>query len=313
MALPSSGAISFSSIRTEFGLTGSLSLGDLYRGANGDGTIKDNYGENDSVPLSGAIDISDFYDLYLEGSITNKLSNFDTYRSSALITTGRESGETLVTHTGSLHIGNPHSRYQSFDDVPNTQTKSSLASVSQWSTLVGIAGMPGGSNLANSITSSHTQYNYYHDTYAGNANFATTQINLPINQLGNLNYRFNRQASNKWASGGLIILPGKWQFDRRYVATGSGWGINTLGISNDAPSVTLQRNEIAVWARERGGDGASSGWWTNTSNCDYVELQGHWYNTGCWGVCYISNSATSSAIYSYNEQPDATWILEEVL
>ena len=71
---------------------------------------------------------------------------------------------------------------------------------------------------------------------------------------------------------------------------------------------------MAFWARERGGDGVSSGWWTNTSNCTYVERQGHWYNTGCWGFCFVdSTGPTSSAIYSYNEQPDATWIMEEIL
>lgn len=103
MALPSSGAISASDIRTEFGLSGSLSFNDLYRGANGDGTIKDNYGENNNIPTSGAIDFQDFYDVYLEGDIDNKLSSFNTYRSSGLVTTGLESGESVVTNTGSYH------------------------------------------------------------------------------------------------------------------------------------------------------------------------------------------------------------------
>lgn len=114
-------------------------------------------------------------------------------------------------------------------------------------------------------------------------------------------------------NGGFIVFPGKWQFDRRYVAQGSGWGINSNGIANNSHSITLQRNEMAVWARERGGDGESRGWVTNTTNCTYVERRGHWYNTGCWGYCFISNSVTSTPVYTYDEQPDAIWVLEEIL
>ena len=65
MAITTTGAISFSDLRTEFvGGSSAISLGDLYRG--GSNILKkagDNTATNDaaSVPTSGAIDMEDFY------------------------------------------------------------------------------------------------------------------------------------------------------------------------------------------------------------------------------------------------------------
>ncbi len=55
-----SGVISFNDLRTFFGDTGSLALGDLYRG----GGIVPNISQNNSIPTSGTIDLADFYGVY---------------------------------------------------------------------------------------------------------------------------------------------------------------------------------------------------------------------------------------------------------
>ena len=55
-----SGAISLGDLRTFFGDSGSLALGDLYKG----GSLVPNHALNTSVPLSGAIDLADFYGVY---------------------------------------------------------------------------------------------------------------------------------------------------------------------------------------------------------------------------------------------------------
>ena len=55
-----SGVISFNDLRTFFGDTGSLALGDLYRG----GGIVPNISQNNSIPTSGTIDLSDLYGVY---------------------------------------------------------------------------------------------------------------------------------------------------------------------------------------------------------------------------------------------------------
>lgn len=57
MALPTSGQISLSMIRTEFGITGEVKLSQLYRG----GLYVPNIPANAAVPTSGAIKLSNFY------------------------------------------------------------------------------------------------------------------------------------------------------------------------------------------------------------------------------------------------------------
>lgn len=65
MALPSSGALSLTDIQTEFGGSSPTSLFEYYRSPNGLTTAN-----NTSVPLSGAISISDFYNTTRQFSFT---------------------------------------------------------------------------------------------------------------------------------------------------------------------------------------------------------------------------------------------------
>lgn len=58
MALPSSGPISFEDIQAEFGGTNPISLSEYYRGG---GRVPDT-AANASIPMSGSISLSDFYD-----------------------------------------------------------------------------------------------------------------------------------------------------------------------------------------------------------------------------------------------------------
>jgi hypothetical protein len=57
VALQTSGTISIDDLRTEFGDTGSSSLGEFYRG----GSLVPNTGTNAAVPTSGTISLSNFY------------------------------------------------------------------------------------------------------------------------------------------------------------------------------------------------------------------------------------------------------------
>lgn len=55
-----SGTISLGDLRTFFGDSGSIALGDLYRG----GSLVPNISQNNSVPTSGTIDLADLYGVY---------------------------------------------------------------------------------------------------------------------------------------------------------------------------------------------------------------------------------------------------------
>ena len=57
MPLPASGAISFDNLQTEFGNTNPIPISDYYRGAN----LVPNISVNNSVPTSGQISLSNFY------------------------------------------------------------------------------------------------------------------------------------------------------------------------------------------------------------------------------------------------------------
>ena len=82
MTLPSSGAISFDNLRTEYGNTGSIALSEMYRG----GSFVLNHSNNGNVPTSGTISLNNFYGqsntppswsmTLTVGSITGKISEF---------------------------------------------------------------------------------------------------------------------------------------------------------------------------------------------------------------------------------------------
>ena len=57
MALQGSGAISFDNLRSEYSNSGSIALGEMYRG----GSFVANHSNNSSVPTSGTISMSQFY------------------------------------------------------------------------------------------------------------------------------------------------------------------------------------------------------------------------------------------------------------
>ena len=77
MALPSSGAISFNNLRTEYGNGGSIALSEMYRG----GSFVLNHSNNGNVPTSGTISLSNFY--------------------------GQSNTAPVVTHTTTQTNGNP--------------------------------------------------------------------------------------------------------------------------------------------------------------------------------------------------------------
>ena len=309
MALPSTGAVSVDAIRTEFGLTGSVSFSDLYRAGT---IIRDNYGENAKVPTAGELEFKKFRGLYREGTIAQKIGAWESYRDDGLHTQ-QYNGEVKVTHSGDTYGNGVMAGPGSPQTVTNTQSRTGQIATSEWTTIIGVSASGSMSNRTNPITSSHTQYGAYTDTHNGNANMATVQINLPFNDIGNLSYQFNRFNTWRWGAGMIVMMPGKWEVNRDYnsASTSTGWGINSIGIGNSAPSLSLAANEIAVYGRERGGDGASSGWIGGT-NVTHISINGWWYNTGNIGISWNTGGGGSASPAMYNEQPDGTWILREV-
>jgi hypothetical protein len=295
MALPASGAISFANLRSEYDKTGSISLSDFYRGGS---NVRSNFGYNNNtdIPTSGAIDLGDFYNNYYEGTTLQKLTDFRSVKNSGAIWVSLEAspGGQLMTSDDS-GANNPNSRYQNNDTCPNNTTRTTQHTSSQWTTIIGIAAMQGGSSRTDPITMTHTHTNVF-NTSASNNNCAADQINLPHNLVGNVSYTFNRSAGNAWAGGMCIVMPGKWSYDRD---------------GSKSSTQTLASGEILLYARERGGDGYSQTRYTSSaSDTTCTHRYGWWYNTGSVGITTNGNSSSQNFSLT-GEAPHGAWVFTE--
>jgi hypothetical protein len=295
MALPASGAISFANLRSEYDKTGSISLSDFYRGGS---NVRSNFGYNNNtdIPTSGAIDLGDFYNNYYEGTTLQKLTDFRSVKNSGAIWVSLEAspGGQLMTSDDS-GANNPNSRYQNNDTCPNNTTRTTQHTSSQWTTIIGIAAMQGGSSRTDPITMTHTHTNVF-NTSASNNNCAADQINLPHNLVGNVSYTFNRSAGNAWAGGMCIVMPGKWSYDRD---------------GSKSSTQTLASGEILLYARERGGDGYSQTRYTSSaSDTTCTHRYGWWYNTGSVGITTNGNSSSQNFSLT-GEAPQGAWVFTE--
>ena len=295
MALPASGAISLANIRSEYSDTGSTSLSEFYRGGS---NVRSNFGYNNNtdIPTSGTIDLGDFYNNYYEGTTLQKLEDFRAVKNSGAIWVSLEAspGGQLMTSDDS-GANNPNSRYQNNDTCPNNTTRTSQHTSSQWTTIIGIAAMQGGSSRTDPITMTHTHTNVF-NTSASNNNCAADQINLPHNLVGNVSYTFNRSAGNAWAGGMCIVMPGKWSYDRD---------------GSKSSTQTLASGEILLYARERGGDGYSQTRYTSSaSDTTCTHRWGFWYNTGSVGITTNGNSSSQNFSLT-GEAPHGAWVFTE--
>lgn len=133
MALPTSGPISLSMIRTEFGVSGTVSMSQLYRG----GGIVPNTPANAAVPTSGTIKVSN---LYGATKVSLSVTATDIYNS-----VFRGSGDPAAIYmsgtTSTTVIGNVGPVTYSWEKVsgsPSMSISSSTAANPTFSTNVGV-------------------------------------------------------------------------------------------------------------------------------------------------------------------------------
>lgn len=122
MALPTSGPISLSMIRTEFGVSGTVSMSQLYRG----GGIVPNTPANAAVPTSGAIKLSNFYGASkMSLSVTATDISNSIYRGIGDPATIYMSGTTSTTVTG--NVGPVTYSWEKVSGSPSMNISSSTA------------------------------------------------------------------------------------------------------------------------------------------------------------------------------------------
>lgn len=133
MALPTSGPISLSMIRTEFGVSGTVSMSQLYRG----GGIVPNTSANAAVPTSGTIKFSNLYGATkVSLSVTATDIYNSVFRGSGDPAYIYMSGTTSTTVTG--NVGPVTYSWEKVSGSPSMNISSSTAANPTFSTNVGV-------------------------------------------------------------------------------------------------------------------------------------------------------------------------------
>jgi len=301
MAIPSSGAVSLSDIRSEFGGSGPISMADLYRGGS---VIPNNYTNTSSVPTSGALDLTDFRGLKVEGTAREKVARFQAYRHSGLSYYSQESSPTGVKLTSDLKEWNRAiNRYQTSDTLAAPAlSRSSQKGDSKWTSLIGAAAGVG-ANVNNSSINRGSHYTS-NDSSANNECIQINHWNVihrDISSSINFTHYFTNQ--NKCSPSVLFLVPGKW----------------TIHSTTTARTFTLPSGYMAVNAYERGGDGPAGGSGgfgasaSPSSGFTSTRYVAWWYNN-CGLQLMGNNSASSQTItLSLDISEDITFILREIM
>ena len=110
-----------------------------------------------------------------------KLTDFRSVKNSGAIWVSLEAspGGQLMTSDDS-GANNPNSRYQSSDTCPNNTTRTSQHTSSQWTTIIGIAAMPGGSSVTDPIINGLTDDTNVFNASVHNNNCAADQLHYLI-------------------------------------------------------------------------------------------------------------------------------------
>lgn len=133
MALPTSGPISLSMIRTEFGVSGTVSMSQLYRG----GGIVPNTPANAAVPTSGTIKVSNLYGAEkVSLSVTATDIYNSVFRGSGDPADIYMSGTTSTTVIG--NVGPVTYSWEKVSGSPSMSISSSTAANPTFSTNVGV-------------------------------------------------------------------------------------------------------------------------------------------------------------------------------
>tara|TARA_R100000322_G_scaffold122974_1_gene80089 strand:+ start:59 stop:1033 length:975 start_codon:yes stop_codon:yes gene_type:complete len=291
MTLPSaSNAISMSDIRTEFGGSGQLSLGDLYQ-ASGTGPtnlLVRNVDSNDAIPESGEISFGDFHGITGNSPTAHELSillSGDDTRNYAVSRSSLAAG--MRTASGASDQDVQSHNYRNSTSVSGSNTFSSLPN--------GIWGAVSGST--------HIMMN---TNYAGGTSYADltidssgiTEIDAVASNLmtssgdvrSEVKWSYFKSSSSSYNLAGLSIsatyaktnvntenrqmyfaLPGSWSVTTNNSASGSSGGLTGTA------SYTAQKGDVVFTISSQNYDGYSSHGTTVSNSTSCLNSQSRWY------------------------------------
>ena len=295
MTLPSaSNAISMSDIRTEFGVSGELSLGTLYQasGTGATNSIVRNVDSNDAIPDSGAISFGDFHGITGNSANAYELSSLlseDSTRQYAMSRTSLAAGMRTASGASDEDVQAHNYRYST--SVSGSNTFSSTLPNGIWGAATGsthimmnmnsINGtsypdltIGGGSiteidavacNLMTSSGSVHSEVKWsYFKSSSSSYNLAGLSIAATYAKTV-VNRTDNRQM--------YFALPGSWSLNTNNTASG------TSGALTGTASYTAQKGDVVFTLSWMNTDNFVSHGTTvsNSTSCLYSSTR--WYTS----------------------------------
>jgi len=304
MTLPSaSNAISMSDIRTEFGVSGELSLGDLYQ-ASGTGAtnlIVKNVDSNDAIPESGAISFGDFHGItgnsvtaHEVATLLTSSDNINYCVSKASFASGMRTDTTAGTST--FDQVNSHD-YRTSTSVSGSNTFSSFPN-GIWGTASGsthiamnynhgntdaAVGWPaitiGGSGVSETNASNcNLIFNYYSNNKVNTIvrwGYFKSDSNLNGLTVGATYSKTNTNFENRQM---FFALPGKWSDVLHNNTTSNSFDIDADTALTGTTSFTAQKGDIVFTISSQWYDGYVSHGTTVSNSTSVLYHRSRWYH-----------------------------------
>ena len=324
MTLPSaSNAISMSDIRTEFGVSGELALGDLYQasGTGATNSIVRNVDSNAAIPDSGEISFGDFHGITGNSATGYELIDMFTDSSSRIYSFSKASlGKGMLTSSSTTSDDRDHfSGYfsQNSTSISNTHTFSSTLPNGIWGAASGSTHIA--MNLNHGSTSSTVDWPVITIGGSGVTETNDSNCNLIFNYYSNNKtnsiVRWNSHKSNSDLAGLAVgvtydktvanlcsmqmyfAIPGKWSKVTSNSTSGNAFDEDAETALSGSTSFTAAKGDLVFTLSQQWYDNYTSHGQTVSNSTHLFQTRTFWYQNANLNV-YKIDSAGSCTIAS---------------
>ena len=327
MTLPSaSNAISMSDIRTEFGVSGELSLGSLYQ-ASGTGAtnlIVKNVDSNDAIPESGAISFGDFHGITGNSANAYELSSLlsqNSERQYAFSRTSFAAGMRTASGASDEDVQSHNYRYST--SVSGSNTFSSSFPNGIWGATTGsthialnynqgstssTVGWPaitiGGSGVSETNAANcNLLFSHYGDNEVDSIarwNYFKSNSNLNGLSVGVTYSKDSRNGENRQM---YFALPGKWSDVFHNNTSGNSFDIDANTGLTGSTSFTAQKGDIVFTISAQWYDDFASHGTTVSNSTSVLYSRSRWYQNTNVRIFVINSAGSCTIDASATERP----------
>ena len=275
MTLPSaSNAISMSDIRTEFGVSGELSLGTLYQasGTGATNSIVRNVDSNDAIPDSGEISFGDFHGITGNSATGYEIVDMFTDSSSRQYCFSKASfGKGMLT--GSSTTSDDRTLFDGYF----SQNSTSISGSNTFSSTLpnGIWGAASGST--------HIAMNLNHGSTSSTVDWAAITI--------------GKTAVNLCSMQMYFAIPGKWSKVTSNNTSGNAFDEDAETALSGSTSFTAAKGDLVFTLSQQWYDNYTNHGQTVSNSTKVFQTRTYWYQNANLNV-YKINTAGSCTIAS---------------